>query len=209
MNLANGITLVRIALIPVMVAVLAVAISVEAHIESEVLSYSMALRTLRIVAAGLFVLAAATDWLDGYVARTRGLVTDLGKFLDPLADKLLVSAALIMLVQLGEISGWMVWVILAREFAVTGLRAVAAAAGRVVAASWWGKVKTAVQMVVITLLLLGVGTPYFYGEFGAGFGPGNAFVVDALLFVVMLVTVVSGVEYFWKNRGVFVSASKK
>ena len=171
-NLANVISLVRIGMIPVMVAVMAVAVPPPEWQSAQ-----------RIAAVLLFVTASATDWLDGYIARSRGLITDLGKFLDPLADKLLVSAALIMLVQWDDAAAWMVWVILAREFAVTGMRAVIAAEGHVVAADWSGKVKTVVQMVVIGLLLLGIT--------GGGF----------LLLTALLVTVVSGVEFFWKNRG--------
>jgi len=174
LNVANWITMARILLIPVMVAVLAVTVPSEWHLLQ------------RIIAVILFLAASATDWFDGYIARRKGLVTDFGKFLDPLADKLLVSAALIMLVQLGDAIGWMVWVILAREFAVTGLRAVMAAQGHVIAASWSGKVKTVVQMVGISLLLLGIT--------GGG----------VLLLIIMVVTVVSGIDYFWKNRGFFV-----
>ncbi|MCL1791005.1 MAG: CDP-diacylglycerol--glycerol-3-phosphate 3-phosphatidyltransferase [Peptococcaceae bacterium] len=174
MNPANVVSLIRICMIPVMVTVMAVAVPASEW-------YSLQ----RIVAFVLFVTASATDWLDGYIARSRGLITDLGKFLDPLADKLLVSAALIMLVQWQDAVAWMVWVILAREFAVTGLRAVIAAKGQVMAADWSGKVKTVVQMVVIGLLLLGIT--------GGGW----------LLLTAMLVTVASGVEYFWKNKGFF------
>jgi CDP-diacylglycerol--glycerol-3-phosphate 3-phosphatidyltransferase len=104
--------------------------------------------------AVLFALIAATDALDGYLARSRGLITTLGKFLDPLADKLLVSAALIGLVQLQRAEAWLVWLILAREFAVTGLRAVAAAEGLVIGASALGKVKTITQMTAVFILLL-------------------------------------------------------
>ena len=172
-NLANKITLVRVLMIPIMVLVMAVTVAPEWQWAQ------------RIAAVALFAAASATDWLDGHIARSRGLITDLGKFLDPLADKLLVSAALIMLIQWGDAAAWMVWVILAREFAVTGLRAVMAAQGHVMAAGWSGKVKTVTQMMGILLLLLGVTAGGF------------------LLLLVVVVTVASGVEYFWKNRGFF------
>lgn len=133
------------------------------------------------VAAAVFCLAAATDSLDGYLARSRQAVTTVGKFLDPLADKLLVSAALISLVSLDRLAAWVAMVIISREFAVTGLRLIAAGQGVVIAASVWGKVKTTFQMLAIILLI--VDTP-----------PHTATTV--VVAVAVATTVWSGIEYF-------------
>ena len=180
MNLPNSITCLRILFIPVFLVVLLTPLSAD----------SMA----QVYAATiLFLLAAATDSLDGYLARSRGQVTNLGKFLDPLADKLLVSAALIALVQLGSAAAWVVWIILGREFAVTGLRAIAAAEGLVVAASGFGKVKTVVQMTAITFLLL---KKPLVGWLGVDAG-------TPLLYLALILTVGSGIDYFWKCRSLF------
>lgn len=143
-----------------------------------------------IVAAIIFILASITDGLDGYIARSRGMVTNLGKFMDPLADKLLVSAALISLVQLGDIPAWVVWVILAREFAVTGLRAVSASEGTVISASKLGKIKTIMQVIAISVLLL-----HDWPLSLAGIYLGTP-----LLYLALLITVISGIDYFLKAR---------
>ena len=137
------------------------------------------------ISAVIFVIAALTDMLDGYIARKYGLVTDFGKIMDPLADKLLVMSALVCLVELGDVRAWLVIVILAREFTVTGLRIAAAAEGVVVAADVTGKIKTVLQMIAITALLLHI--PY-------------AFII---LWAAVIMTVVSGVEYIVKNSRFF------
>lgn len=139
---------------------------------------------------GTFTLAAATDSLDGYFARRRKQVTILGAFLDPLADKLLVTAALLALVQLGKISAWVSMVIIAREFAVSGLRMVAAAENVVIPASVWGKVKTAAQMTAIVFVIV-----------DQGWRVGVVSVGDLLVAVAVLVTVGSGADYFLRARG--------
>ena len=136
-NLPNGITLVRIACIPVFL--------VFTWYES---------RANSLIAALIFTAAGATDFLDGWVARRRGLVTVIGKFMDPLADKLVVVSALVMLVHLGRVAAWVVIVIMAREFIITGLRAVAVSEGIVIAASQEGKYKTSLQIAAIAFLLL-------------------------------------------------------
>jgi CDP-diacylglycerol--glycerol-3-phosphate 3-phosphatidyltransferase len=141
--------------------------------------------------AGLFLLIAATDALDGYLARSRGLVTNLGKFLDPLADKLLVSAALIGLVQLQRAEAWLVWLILAREFAVTGLRAIAAAGGTVIAASVLGKAKTVSQMAAVFILLLPP-PPFTWLSREPG---------ALLLYLAAILTLWSGADYLLRARG--------
>ncbi len=135
----------------------------------------------------IFLTAAATDWLDGFLARRRGEVTTLGKLLDPIADKLLTSSAFIALVELGLAPAWMVVVIVGREFAVSGMRNVAAARGVVMAASRWGKVKMVSQIVAITLLILSNSLERWvrYGNLG-----------KAALWIVMLLAIYSMIEYF-------------
>ena len=145
MNLPNALTLGRIFLIPLLVVVLL------ANSEGRML-FGVG---RELVAAVIFVLAACTDWLDGYLARRRGQVTMLGQLMDPLADKLLVTAALVSLVQLGSAPAWMVAVILGRELGVTVLRSVAYSRGVTVAASRLGKVKMVAEVVAIVLLILG------------------------------------------------------
>lgn len=145
------------------------------------------------VSAGIFVIAAATDALDGYIARKHNLVTNFGKLMDPLADKLLVVSALVCLVQLGDIQAWIVIVILAREFTITALRSVAASEGIVIAAGNSGKLKTVFQMVAITAILLKnwpfelIGIPF----------------ADIMLWCALILTIYSGVEYMIKNKAVF------
>lgn len=144
-------------------------------------------------AAVLFIAASATDALDGYLARKHHLVTNFGKIMDPLADKVLVVSALVLLVEAGEVAGWMLIVILAREFAVGGLRTVAAAQGTVIAAGTTGKIKTILQMIAVPLLLLG-NWPFN----GLGIPMDRIF-----LWGCVIMTIVSGIEYIIKNRQVF------
>ena len=134
-----------------------------------------------------FLLAGATDFLDGFLARRQRLVSRLGKFMDPLADKLLVSAALIMLIPLGRAPAWMAFVIVGRELAVTGLRGLAAAEGIILAPDRWGKAKTLLQMAALTALILHY--PYQAMDFQR-LGTG-------LLWLALLATVASGISYFW------------
>jgi CDP-diacylglycerol--glycerol-3-phosphate 3-phosphatidyltransferase len=172
MNAANAITVVRILLIPVFLVLLF----------SEV-PYG------EYLAVAVFALAAATDKLDGYVARKRKTITATGIFLDPLADKLLVSAALIALVSLDRLPAWVAMVIIGREFAVTGLRLVAAAQGVSIPADRLGKLKTASQTVAVLFLLV-VPESLAYGEL----------IGQALTYVAVALTLVSGIEYFWNGR---------
>ena len=171
MNLPNKLTIGRIVLIPVFMFFLLVNVTYGKYF-----------------AAVIFIVAAATDGLDGYIARKRKQITNFGKIMDPLADKLLVTAALISLVQLGEINAWVAFIILAREFTITGLRSVVAAEGVVVAASPLGKIKTVTQIVAISLILLkDFYTPYI------------AFpLADATLYVALFFTIWSGVDYVVK-----------
>ena len=146
---ANVVTLVRICLVPVFVVAL-----LSPWPEWFGFKSAITFEVKSLVAAGLFIVISCTDWLDGYLARSRGEVTDFGKFMDPLADKILVAAALLALVELAVLPSWPVLVILAREFIVSGVRMVAASKGEVIAASWWGKAKTVSQIVAIILFIV-------------------------------------------------------
>src|SRR3954452_5211885 len=137
------------------------------------------------LAAGVFALAAFTDGLDGYFARSRNAVTTFGKLMDPLADKLLIVAALVSLVSLDRLAAWVAMVIIARELAVTGLRALAAERGVVISASWLGKVKTALQIAAVFALIVVNPAPVW---------------VDVLVYAAVAMTVISGVDYFFGLR---------
>lgn len=176
MNLANKITLARILLVPVVMVFL--------------------LTLNEMLAVFMFILAAITDGLDGYIARKNRLVTNMGKFLDPLADKLLISAVLIALVQMQRLDAWMATIIISREFAVTGLRLVGAADGQVIAASGMGKLKTVMQIVAISLLIVN-NFPFSLLAIP---------MADIAIWLAVILTVVSGVEYFVKNWSVLQKA---
>ena len=139
------------------------------------------------VALAIFIIASLTDMLDGKIARKYNLVTDFGKFADPLADKMLVTAAMLWFVEIGQMPAWMLLIVICREFAVSGLRMIASDKGRVIAAGWSGKVKTASTMVCICLMLFGI--PHWLNLVCQG--------------VILVTTVYSGVEYFAKNWDVF------
>ena len=172
MNLPNKLTIFRVILIPVFIIALMSGIIPE-HVN-------------RYVGVVIFCVASFTDYLDGHIARKYNLVTNFGKFMDPLADKLLVSSALICMIELGSLPAWIVIIIISREFIITGFRLIAAEGGLVIAASWWGKIKTVTQMLMIILVLLGVGGII-----------GNILIILATVF-----TVISGVDYIVKNIGV-------
>lgn len=173
MNLANKVTLARIFLVPIFMFFLLIRIPFG-----------------EFIAAFIFVLAASTDGLDGYIARSRKQITKLGKFMDPLADKLLISAALISLVELDKIPAWISVLIISREFAVSGLRSIAAAEGVVIAASKQGKIKTVLQIVAIVAILL---DDLIVSMIGISIGM-------PILYFALLVTVISGIDYFVKGR---------
>jgi len=189
MNLANKLTLIRIFLVPVFLV----------FISKSGIPYGS------FIATFIFIVASITDKLDGYVARSRNQITNFGKFMDPLADKLLVTAALISLVELHIVPAWAAVAIIAREFAVSGLRSIAAAQGRVIAASWWGKIKTVIQIIAIILLLLKVNIHdsielkhfitdnYYLKEF-------FTIVPTIMLMVAVVITIISGYDYFKKNK---------
>ena len=167
MNLPNKLTLLRIVLILPFLLVLYLDVPYAAYI-----------------ALAIFILASLTDMLDGKIARKYNLITDFGKFADPLADKMLVTAAMVWFVEQGRLPGWALLIVIVREFAVSGLRMVASDQGRVIAAGWSGKVKTAATMVCLVVMFLPVPP-----------------VVDTVCVAVILVTTLySGVEYFMKNK---------
>jgi CDP-diacylglycerol---glycerol-3-phosphate 3-phosphatidyltransferase len=168
MNVPNVLTLARILAVPVLVVAL-----LDETPDGDV------------IAAAVFALAAITDGLDGYIARRKQQITTFGKLMDPLADKLLVVAALISLVSLDRLAAWVAMVIIARELAVTGLRAIAAERGVVIAASWLGKAKTLLQVAAIICLI--------------AFDPAPTW-VDVLLYVAVAMTVISGADYFFGLR---------
>ncbi len=168
LNLPNTLTVLRILLVPVVIVAL-----LDETPNGDA------------IAAGVFALAALTDGLDGYIARSRGAVTTFGKLMDPIADKLLVTAALVALVSLNRLDAWVAMVIIAREFAVTGLRGLAAEQGVVIQASWLGKVKTALQIAAIIALIVFEPAPLS---------------VDLLVYAAVAVTVISGVDYFFGFR---------
>lgn len=169
MTTASKITLVRVVLIPVFMALLLCSGGNDA---------------LRWAALAVFVIASISDFVDGYIARHYNQVTDFGKFLDPLADKLLVTACMMIFVGQGRMASWIVFVVIAREFAVTGLRLVAVGNGRVIAAAWSGKIKTSCTMVGLIAMMAFTGSA----------------VLDMVVSIVILVTTVySGIEYFCKN----------
>ncbi len=176
MNLPNKLTMLRIALIPIFVILL-----------MNEYYYSSGI---------IFIFASITDTLDGHIARKYNLITNFGKIMDPLADKLLVTSAMICLVELGEVAGWMVIVILAREFIITGLRAVAAGEGIIIAAGTSGKIKTVLQMVALSIILLRNWPFSYFTDLPVG---------HYLLWLAVIVTVYSGVEYIVKNKQVFTS----
>ena len=188
---ANIVTMVRIVLVPVFVVVL---LSPWPDWFPQIPGLATAQPW---VAAALFILLAATDSLDGYLARSRGEVTTFGKFMDPLADKLLVCSALIALVELGILPSWVVIIIIARDFIMSGIRLVAASKGEVIAASWYGKAKTVFQMIAIVMFLIRGSLPDLFGPtFGAVF----AWLSWVVMGIALALTIVSLVDYFYHAR---------
>ncbi len=172
MNLPNKLTMFRVILIPFFVLFMLVPIT----------PYD------KWIALGIFILASLTDLLDGKIARKYNLITDFGKFMDPLADKLLVCSALICLVSLERIPTWIVIVIIAREFIISGFRLVASDNGVVIAASYWGKFKTTFQMVMICLMIADIEAISIF--------------TTIIMWIALVLTVVSLIDYLVKNKGV-------
>lgn len=171
MNLPNKLTVMRVILITFFVAAL--------------LYDNGSSQTMRIVANVIFIVASLTDLFDGKIARKYNLVTNFGKFMDPLADKLLVCSALICLIQLGQLPAWVVIIIISREFIISGFRLVAADNGIVIAASYWGKFKTTFQMIAVILMIFNI--------------PALATVTMIMLVIAVVLTVISLVDYVAKN----------
>ena len=190
MNLPNKLTMLRVILVPVFMVFAAFGRIGTSDYD----------RTAMLVAGIIFAAASFTDFLDGYIARKNHLVTDFGKFMDPLADKMLTTAAYIYMVVDGMCHPVVLAVILFREFAVAGVRMIAAERGTVIAANLWGKVKTVLQMVTIIFYYI---VPFFMGPTDVmGFG----LIVQVLCWLVAAVTVLSGGIYLWQNRACFINA---
>ncbi len=186
MNIANKLTLLRVILVFVFMAVIWMPLSLSTN-------------TMLSIALGIFIVASVTDFLDGYLARKLNLVTNLGKFMDPLADKMLVAAAMLAVVELGikgllpagQLPTWIVVTILLREFIVSGVRLIAANQNHVIAASYLGKLKTVVQMGMIIVYLLPISFDVIHT------------IAITLAYLALALTIASGAEYLWKNKGVF------
>ncbi len=178
MNAANKLTLFRIALVPVFLVFML----------TDFVPFS------RWIACGIFCVATVTDKLDGTIARKYNMITNFGKFMDPIADKLLVTSALICLTASGELPAWATVIIVAREFAISGVRLVASENGVTVAASFWGKAKTVSQMVMIIVMLADI-------SFTEG-------IEKVLLYISLILTVISGIDYIIKNRKVIFAGEK-
>lgn len=172
MNLPNKLTILRVIMIPFFVA----ALMVEGGMN----------QTYRYLAVVIFIAASLTDLLDGKIARKYNLVTNFGKFMDPLADKLLVCSALICFIELGQLPAWMVIIIISREFIISGFRLVASDGGLVIAASYWGKFKTASQMTAVVLLILNM--------------PFLQILTTAFVWISLALTIISLVDYLVKNH---------
>ncbi|MGM9532069.1 CDP-diacylglycerol--glycerol-3-phosphate 3-phosphatidyltransferase [Intestinibacter sp.] len=179
MNLPNKLTLLRICLIPVFVILMLSQIN-----------------NFFLIACIVFMVASITDFLDGRIARKYNLVTDFGKFMDPLADKLLVLSALICMIDYDLVAGWMVIIIVARELTVSILRAIAADNGKVIAASGGGKIKTTSQMIAIIFLLI-----------GANFSNDIILLIGTVaMYIATIFTLYSGIDYLYKNRELFMNS---
>lgn len=174
MNTPNKLTIARIIIVPFLVIFLLTGWGGEAN---------------RYISLTLFVVASVTDWFDGYLARKNNLVTNFGKFMDPLADKLLVCSAMICMIDLKRLPAWFVIIIIAREFIISGFRLIAAENGIVIAANYWGKFKTASQMIMIILLIL-----HFDGIF--------VILEQIFIWLSLALTIISLITYIWQNRTV-------
>ena len=174
MNTPNKLTIARMIIVPFLVIFLLTGWGGEAN---------------RYISLTLFVVASVTDWFDGYLARKNNLVTNFGKFMDPLADKLLVCSAMICMIDLKRLPAWFVIIIIAREFIISGFRLIAAENGIVIAANYWGKFKTASQMIMIILLIL-----HFDGIFVT--------LEQLFIWLSLALTIISLITYIWQNKSV-------
>ena len=182
MNTPNKLTVARMILVPFLVVFLLTGWGGEAN---------------RWICLAIFVAASVTDWFDGHLARKNNLVTNFGKFMDPLADKLLVCSALICMIELDRLPAWFVIIIIAREFIISGFRLVASDNGVVIAASYWGKFKTAFQMITIIMLVLNLNVPFMN------------IINTVLIYISLGLTVISLIDYIAKNYKVFLEGSGK
>ena len=176
MNLPNKLTVLRVIMVPFFVVFMLIP--------------SLGAAANKYIALALFCIASFTDFLDGHLARKNNLVTNFGKFMDPLADKLLVCSALICLSSLGKLATWIVLVIIAREFIISGFRLVASDNGIVISASYWGKFKTVSHMAMIIMLILDFQNPVYY------------VLTQIVVWVGLALTVISLADYVWKNKQV-------
>lgn len=195
MNLANKLTIFRIILVPIMVLIPFL------HIPGEFLDIPITLWIMNVI----FIIASITDKLDGYIARSRNQITTFGKFLDPIADKILVLAAMILLVEMNKLPAWIPIIVLFREFIVSGYRLVAVEkGGEVIAASIWGKLKTVTQMIAIIFAFLDTS---YYGAIFTGTLTGYVFMINLLMTVVMTISVIatifSGYDYIKNGKELF------
>lgn len=174
MNTPNKLTVARMIIVPFLVVFLLTGWGGDAN---------------RYISLALFVVASVTDWFDGYLARKNNLVTNFGKFMDPLADKLLVCSAMICMIELNRLPAWFVIIIIAREFIISGFRLIAAENGIVIAANYWGKFKTASQMIMIILLIL-----HFDGIFVT--------LEQIFIWLSLALTIISLITYIWQNKSV-------
>lgn len=174
MNTPNKLTVARMIIVPFLVVFLLTGWGGDAN---------------RYISLALFVVASVTDWFDGYLARKNNLVTNFGKFMDPLADKLLVCSAIICMIELNRLPAWFVIIIIAREFIISGFRLIAAENGIVIAANYWGKFKTASQMIMIILLIL-----HFDGIFVT--------LEQIFIWLSLALTIISLITYIWQNKTV-------
>ncbi len=182
MNLPNKLTILRVCMIPFFVVFMLGGYEDWAWFDA---IFGGILEYTNYIAVAIFIVASLTDLLDGKIARKRGLVTNFGKFMDPLADKLLVCSALICLISTGALPAWYVIIIIAREFIISGFRLIASDNGIVIAASYWGKFKTTAQMILIVLLILDI--------------PALSAVTTVFYWAALILTIVSLVDYIKKN----------
>lgn len=174
MNLPNKITIFRVLMIPIFVALMLI----------PGIPYG------KYLAAAVFIIAALSDLLDGYLARKNNLITNFGKFMDPLADKLLVCSALICFVELKLLPAWIVIIIISREFIISGFRLIASDKGVVIAAGWWGKLKTNVQMIMSVMLIINLDVPFIN------------ILEQIAIYLSVALTIISLLDYLYKNRGI-------
>ena len=186
MNLPNKLTIFRVILIPFFLVALMVP----------------GIPAGKWIAVAIFIIASLTDFFDGRIARKQNLVTDFGKFMDPLADKLLVCSAMIALIELQRIPAWVVIVIIAREFIISGFRLIASDNGVVIAASYWGKFKTTFQMLMVILLIVNLSENFPAATMGITIAE------QILIYVSLLLTIISLIDYLVKNRSVLANGTK-